>query len=110
MGMVRDMPKRSVKRSVWSAPGGVSRPLDAALSRVGDRWSLLLVEVLLDGPCRFSKLEAALPGIASNVLAQRLKRLEREGVVGARPYSERVAPRSLARERSSRLCAFEPVK
>lgn len=64
-------------------------PLDAALARVGDRWSLLVVEALLGGPRRYNDLLAAIPGLASNVLAQRLKRLEQEAVVVARPYSER---------------------
>ena len=64
-------------------------PLEAAVARVGDRWSLLLVEALLPGPRRFSELQEAVPAIAPNVLSSRLKHLEREGVVLARPYSER---------------------
>jgi DNA-binding HxlR family transcriptional regulator len=64
-------------------------PLDAALARVGDRWSLLVVEALLGGPQRFNDLLAAIPGVATNVLSQRLKRLESEAVVVARTYSER---------------------
>jgi len=64
-------------------------PLEAALARVGDRWSLLVVNALLGGPRRFGELEADLPGIASNVLSQRLKHLEGLGVVVSRPYSSR---------------------
>ena len=64
-------------------------PLAAALDAVGDRWTLLLVEALLEGPRRFGDLEDELPGIASNVLSQRLRRLEREGLVVAQPYTER---------------------
>lgn len=64
-------------------------PLQAALDRVGDRWSLLVVEALLDGPRRFNDLQAALSGIAPNILSDRLKRLERERVLLTRPYSER---------------------
>ena len=63
--------------------------LDAALGRVGDRWSFLVVEALLDGPRRFNDLAAALPGIAPNILTDRLRRLERERVVVGRRYSER---------------------
>jgi len=63
-------------------------PLQAALDRVGDRWSLLVVESLLDGARRFNDLAAALPGIAPNILSDRLKRLERERVLVARPYSQ----------------------
>jgi DNA-binding HxlR family transcriptional regulator len=64
-------------------------PLELALERVGDRWSLLLVEALLDGPRRFNELSEAVAGIAPNILTSRLRSLEREGVVLSRPYSER---------------------
>ena len=64
-------------------------PLAAALERVGDRWSLLLIEALLDGPRRFGELTEAVHGIAPNILSERLKRLEGERVVRATPYSER---------------------
>ncbi len=63
--------------------------LDAALQRVGDRWSLLLVEALLGGPRRFGELLDRLDGLAPNILSARLKALEAEGVVTARPYSRR---------------------
>ena len=65
------------------------RPLEAALDRVGDRWSLLIVESLLDRPRRFGELNEALPGIAPNILSERLRRLEREGIVRATPYQQR---------------------
>jgi DNA-binding HxlR family transcriptional regulator len=64
-------------------------PLEAALERVGDRWSLLVVETLLDGPRRFGELREALPSIAPNILTDRLRRLEREGILLARPYQDR---------------------
>jgi DNA-binding HxlR family transcriptional regulator len=64
-------------------------PLAAALERVGDRWSLLLIEALLDGPRRFGELSEAVEGIAPNILSERLKRLEGERIVRATPYSER---------------------
>jgi DNA-binding HxlR family transcriptional regulator len=64
-------------------------PLEAALDRVGDRWSLLLVEALLDGPRRFGDIGEALPGIAPNILTDRLRRLERSGILRSSPYQER---------------------
>jgi DNA-binding HxlR family transcriptional regulator len=70
-----------------------SSPLAEALARVGDRWTLLVVEALLGGAQRFNDLLERLPGIAANILSERLKRLEREGLLVARPYSER-PPRS----------------
>ena len=67
----------------------VPSPLEAALDRVGDRWSLLLVDALLGGPRRFNDLLAGAPGIAPNILTERLRRLEREGILVGRPYSHR---------------------
>jgi DNA-binding HxlR family transcriptional regulator len=64
-------------------------PLADALMRVGDRWTLLIVQALLAGPRRFNELLEDIPGIAANILSQRLKRLEHEALVVARPYSER---------------------
>jgi DNA-binding HxlR family transcriptional regulator len=63
--------------------------LAEALERVGDRWTLLVVEALLDGPRRFGDLQDAVGGIAPNILIQRLRHLERQALVVARPYSER---------------------
>jgi len=60
-----------------------------ALAAVGDRWTLLLVAALLDGPRRFGELQDEVDGIAPNVLTQRLRQLERNALVVARPYSER---------------------
>ena len=70
-------------------PEPSSSPLAAALDSVGDRWTLLLVEALLDGPRRFGDLQEQVPRIAPNVLTQRLRRLESDGLVLAQPYSER---------------------
>jgi DNA-binding HxlR family transcriptional regulator len=64
-------------------------PLDRALVRVGDRWTLLVVEALLEGPRRFGELSAAVPGIAPNILAARLRKLEGERLVVSTPYSTR---------------------
>jgi DNA-binding HxlR family transcriptional regulator len=64
-------------------------PLGEAVARVGDRWTLLVVEALLAGPRRFNDLRQEVGGIAPNILASRLRRLEREGLVVARPYSRR---------------------
>jgi DNA-binding HxlR family transcriptional regulator len=63
--------------------------LAIALDRVGDRWSLLLVEALLTAPRRFNELSGAVPGIAPNILSDRLRRLERGGILVATPYSRR---------------------
>lgn len=56
--------------------------LAKALDVIGDRWSLLIVrELMLGGPRRYTDLLAGLPGIATNLLAGRLRQLEDAGVV-----------------------------
>lgn len=59
---------------------GLARSLDA----VGDRWSLLIVRELLLGPLRYGELATALGGVATNLLAERLRSLEAIGVVERR--------------------------
>jgi len=56
---------------------GVARALDL----VGESWALLVIRELVLGPKRFTDLREGLPGIASNVLTDRLRQLERDGVV-----------------------------
>jgi DNA-binding HxlR family transcriptional regulator len=53
-----------------------------ALDVIGDRWTLLILrELLLQGPCRYTDLAHGLPGIASNLLADRLRMLEEQGLI-----------------------------
>ncbi len=60
-------------------------PVAHALDLVGERWSLLVVrELLEEGPLRYSDLHARLDGCGTNILAARLKTLERGGVVRRR--------------------------
>lgn len=76
------MPRSGTRTAVVS-------PLDEALARVGDRWTLLVVAALMEEPRRFGDLQADLPGIAPNILTQRLRQLERHALVVARPYCRR---------------------
>ncbi|MGV9695792.1 winged helix-turn-helix transcriptional regulator [Streptomyces sp. NPDC003470] len=55
-----------------------------ALDAVGDRWTLLIVRELLAGPRRYTDLHADLPGVSTDVLASRLKDMEREGLATRR--------------------------
>jgi DNA-binding HxlR family transcriptional regulator len=64
------------KRS-YGDPCGIARALDV----VGERWALLVVRELVLGPQRFTDLKAHLPGIATDVLSQRLRQLEQAGVL-----------------------------
>src|SRR5262245_6128782 len=66
-----------------------------ALDVVGDRWSLLIVRELQTlGPSRYTDLQAGLPGIATNLLAARLRELEAAGVI-TRELVTRPAPVTL---------------
>ncbi|WP_027344636.1 winged helix-turn-helix transcriptional regulator [Hamadaea tsunoensis] len=65
-------------------PCGVAR----ALGVVGERWALLVVRELLLGPKRFTELSRGLPGMSQNVLSQRLRELERSGIV----HKRRIGP------------------
>jgi DNA-binding HxlR family transcriptional regulator len=72
-----------IKHSVGRSYGqycGLARALDV----VGDRWNLLIVRELLPGPLRYSELKASLAGIATNLLAERLRTLEEHGIVERR--------------------------
>jgi DNA-binding HxlR family transcriptional regulator len=59
---------------------GLARALDV----VGDRWNLLIVRQLLVAPARYRELLDGLPGVATNLLADRLRDLEAAGVVERR--------------------------
>jgi DNA-binding HxlR family transcriptional regulator/putative sterol carrier protein len=59
---------------------GLARALDVA----GDRWTLLIVRELVPGPRRFTDLIDGLPGISRNLLTERLRALEGDGVVARR--------------------------
>ena len=64
-------------------------PLAYAVERIGDRWTILIVDALMSGPRKFGELEADVTGIAPTVLTKRLRQLDTDGIVVGRPYSER---------------------
>ena len=70
-----------------------SRTPDASLQEAaeiaGDRWVLLALGALRDGARRFGDLGADMPGIAPNILIDRLRRMERHGLITSSPYSQR---------------------
>lgn len=61
----------------YSQHCAIARSLDV----IGDRWTLLIVRELWLRPCRYTDLRAALPGIATNLLAERLREMEADGLV-----------------------------
>jgi len=56
-------------------------PMATALDFVGDRWTILILRELLGGSARFQELRDGLPGIAPNLLTERLRRLDADGIV-----------------------------
>ena len=69
-----------------------SRVIRDVLSRVGDKWSLLIVGNLHDGPLRFTELQRRVDGISHRMLTQTLRNLERDGLVSRTSYAE-IPPR-----------------
>jgi DNA-binding HxlR family transcriptional regulator len=64
-------------------------PVYKSLDLFGDRWALLIVREILRGVNRFNELERSLPGISRSTLAQRLKHLEKEGIVARHTDGQR---------------------
>lgn len=58
--------------------------LASALDYVGERWTLLIIRELLIGPRRFKDLMEGMPGISTNLLSERLKTLEKQGILHQR--------------------------
>src|SRR5436305_7430302 len=68
-------------------------PVAHALDVVGDRWALLVVRELTQGPKRYTDLAGGLPGIGTNILAARLRDLEAAGIVMKRTLPPPAASR-----------------
>lgn len=72
--------------------------LARALDVVGERWTLLLVRELMLGPRRYGELLEALPGIGTNLLADRLEAMQAQGLCVRRGRAYELAPRGRALE------------
>jgi DNA-binding HxlR family transcriptional regulator len=76
-------------------PGGLldmCRPVRYILARVGDKWSVLIVMALRDGPRRFNELKRAIGTISQRMLTLTLKGMERDGLV-RRTVTPTIPPR-----------------
>ena len=67
-------------------------PIAKGLDVLGERWTLLILRELIGGPRRYGDLRAQLPGIATNLLADRLRELEDAGLVDRVFFPDTVAP------------------
>ena len=64
-------------------------PIAGWLDFFGDKWTLTLVRDMVLGKKRYGEFQQSPEGIPTNILADRLKKLERAGVIEKRPYSKR---------------------
>lgn len=67
-------------------------PTRVLLDRVGDKWTVLVIGALVDGPMRFSALRDRVGGVSGKVLTATLRALARDGLVIRTPYPE-IPPR-----------------
>ncbi|MFD3453837.1 winged helix-turn-helix transcriptional regulator [Streptomyces sp. NPDC058691] len=91
--------RTNVRANVRRAPGPCAHWGDKdadfireVLDLVGDKWSVLIIGTLSDGPVRYSDLAHAIPGISQRMLTLTLKQLQRSGLVDRTAYAE-VPPR-----------------
>jgi len=63
-------------------------PTRAALDRIADKWTVLIIGLLEDGPKRFSGLKRKIDGISQKMLTQTLRGLERDGLISRTVYPE----------------------
>ncbi|MCJ2072444.1 helix-turn-helix transcriptional regulator [Methylobacterium sp. J-030] len=67
----------------WNAYASAC-PTRMVLDRVADKWAVLVLGLLTDGPVRFNQLRRAIEGLSQKMLSQTLKSLERDGLVSRR--------------------------
>jgi DNA-binding HxlR family transcriptional regulator len=78
----REDPSRDDRRHTAGVRGyGQYCPIARGAEVLGDRWTLLIAREMLHGVCRFNELERCLPGISRSVLSQRLRHLQKLGLV-----------------------------
>jgi len=79
-----------------------SCPAACALDLAGDRWTLLVVRDLLRGRSTYGELADSAEGIPTNILADRLRRMEQSGLIRAVPYQRRPVRYSYSLTRKGR--------
>jgi DNA-binding HxlR family transcriptional regulator len=91
--------RTNVRANVRRVPGPCARWNDEdadfireVLDLVGDKWSVLIIGTLADGPTRYTQLADAIPGISQRMLTLTLKHLQRTGLINRTSYPE-VPPR-----------------
>jgi DNA-binding HxlR family transcriptional regulator len=83
--------RRAGHEGVGTSPqalGEICPKFHKTIELVGKRWTGAIVQLLMDGPQRFTALRGAVPGLHDRLLSERLKELEAEGMVTRRVYAE----------------------
>lgn len=75
-----------------SGVGGDCAAMGEILNRIGDKWSVMIVDTLHDGPVRFNQIRRKIGGISQRMLTRTLRNLERDGVVTRTLYPQ-IPPR-----------------
>jgi DNA-binding HxlR family transcriptional regulator len=70
----------------------VCRTISTLLARIGDKWTVLVVQTLGDGPKRFNELRREIPSVSQRMLTLTLRNLERDGLVN-RTVTPTIPPR-----------------
>ena len=70
----------------------VCRTISTLLARIGDKWTVLVVQTLGDGPRRFNELRREIPSVSQRMLTLTLRNLERDGLVN-RTVTPTIPPR-----------------
>jgi len=70
----------------------VCRTISTLLSRIGDKWTVLVVQTLAEGPRRFNELRREIPSVSQRMLTLTLRNLERDGLVN-RTVTPSIPPR-----------------
>ena len=70
----------------------VCQTIGTLLQRIGDKWSVLVVQTLADGSMRFNELRRAIPSVSQRMLTLTLRNLERDGLV-SRTVTPSIPPR-----------------
>ncbi|MCW0235411.1 MAG: helix-turn-helix transcriptional regulator [Ferrovibrio sp.] len=73
--------RKTVTGTVTGNSYDASCPTRQVLDRIGDKWSVLVLILLVDGPVRFNELRRRIGGVSQKMLSQTLKSMERDGLV-----------------------------
>ena len=81
------MPRRSTRQAATKLRSSCA--VASTLDLIGDKWSLLVIRDLLHGKRTYGEILQSPEGIPTNILADRLARLEQAGIIESAPYQER---------------------